>query len=71
MGKNALIVVLAAMLVWFGSAIIRLERYHYASMLNVCGNWDPLTAAKREACLEQAQGRTSLVYDLLYGLKLL
>jgi hypothetical protein len=71
MGKNALIVVLAATLVWFGSAIVRLERYRYASSLNRCGNWDPLTAAKRELCLEQTKGRTSAVYDLLYGLKLL
>jgi hypothetical protein len=71
MAKNVLIIGLAAMLVWFGSAIIRLEQYHYASMLGMCGPIDPLTLGQREACLQKAETRTSPIYHLLYGLNVL
>jgi hypothetical protein len=71
MAKNVLIFALTVMLVWFGSAVIRLERYHYASMLGMCGPLDPLTLAKRDVCLTKAETRTSSVYHLLYGLGVL
>ena len=71
MAKNVVILALVAALVWFGTAIIRLERYHYASMLAMCGPIDPLDLGKRDACLQKAETRTSPVYHLLYGLDLL
>lgn len=71
MAKNVTIALLAGMLVWFGTAIVRLEQYHYASMLGMCGSLDPLTLGKREGCLQKAETRTSPFYHLLYGLKLL
>ena len=71
MAKNLVIVLLAGMLVWFGSAIVRLEQYHYASMLAMCGPIDPLTLGQRESCLQKAETRTSPIYHLLYGLELL
>ena len=71
MAKNLTIALLAAMLVWFGTAIVRLEQYRYASMLAMCGPLDPLTLGKRELCLQKAETRTSPVYHLLYGLDLL
>lgn len=71
MAKNLTIALLAGMLVWFGTAIIRLEQYHYASMLGMCGPVDPMTLGKREQCLQKAETRTSPVYHLLYGLRVL
>ena len=71
MAKNVLIAILVGMLAWFGSAIIRLEQYHYASMLAMCGPMDPLTLGQRETCLQEAETRTSPTYHLLYGLELL
>lgn len=71
LAKNSTIVLLAATLVWFGAAIVRLEQYHYASMLGMCGAIEPLTLPKRELCLQKAETRTSPFYHLLYGLELL
>lgn len=71
MAKNLTIMLLAGTLVWFGSAIVRLERYHYASMLGMCGPVEPLTLGERELCLQKAETRTSPFYHLLYGLKIL
>ena len=71
MAKNLTIALLGAALIWFGTAIVRLERYHYASMLDMCGPIEPLTLAKREGCLQKAETRTSPLYHLLYGLEVL
>lgn len=71
MSKNLTIALLAAILVWFGTAVVRLEQYHYASMLGMCGPIDPLTLVKRELCLQKAETRTSPFYHLLYGLRVL
>jgi hypothetical protein len=70
--KNLAIIALLAMLLWFGSAIIRLERYHYASMLGMCDQHKGLAAlAERDRCIERTETRTSPVYHLAYGLGLL
>jgi hypothetical protein len=71
MTKNIVIAGLCVVLIWFGAAIVRLENYRYASNLGMCGNYDPLTAVKRERCLEHARTRTNPIYNLLYGLKVL
>lgn len=69
--KNLTIALLVGMLLWFGTAIVRLEQYHYASMLGMCGPIDPLTLGHRELCLQKAETRTSAFYHLLYGLRIL
>jgi hypothetical protein len=69
--KNLIIAFLAAMLVWFGTAVVRLEKYHYASMLGMCGPVETLTLVERELCLQKAETRTSPFYHLAYGLGLL
>lgn len=71
--RNVVIVGLLAMLVWFGSAVIRLEQYRYASMLQFCGNApDELERARQQACLSERKDlRTSPMWDLAYGLGLL
>jgi len=68
MGKNYVILAVAGCLLWFGAAIVRLERYHYAAQIGMCADGDP---AARDACLNRAETRTNWVYHLAYGLKLL
>lgn len=70
--RNLAIVGLAGLLVWFGSAVIRLEQYHYASMTGVCGYAaDELAHIRKETCLNRRHHlRTSPVWDLAYGLGL-
>ena len=71
MTKNAVIILLLGMLVWFGTAVVRLERYRYAASLNMCSNFKAYELAKRDQCLSAAKTRASSVYHLLYGLGVL
>jgi hypothetical protein len=57
---------------WFATAIVRLERYRYASALGMCDRYaGELQRAKRELCLERTETRTTSIAHLLHGLKLL
>ena len=69
--KNLAIALLLVMLVWFGSAIIRLERYHYASMLGICECKAKPTWLEQQRCLDTIETRTSPLYHLAYGLRLI
>ena len=71
MTKSITIAVLLAALMWFGSAIIRLENQRYALELELCGNWSPERSVERSECLDQVRTRTSPFANLLYGLNLL
>jgi hypothetical protein len=71
MAKNTTIAVLIAALLWFGSAIIRLENQRYALELEMCGVWSPERSVERSQCLDNVRTRTSPIYNLLYGLKIL
>jgi hypothetical protein len=72
--KNLAIVVLSVMLLWFGSAIIRLERYHYASMLGICERtakpgWLEQQRLEQQRCLNSIETRTGPLWHLAYGLR--
>lgn len=72
--KNLLIFLLLLLLIWFGSAVVRLENIGYANDLNMCPSFDPSqpnSVAERRACLDEIQTRTSFVWHLLYGLRIL
>lgn len=71
--RNIVIVGLLACLLWFGSAVIRLEQFHYATMLEACPLMqNELGHVKWIICLERKKDlRTSPFYDLLYGLDIL
>lgn len=70
--KNVALVVMAALLVWFATAIVQLERYHYAAMLGVCDRYaGELQRARREQRLATTETRTSPLYHLAYGLRLI
>ena len=72
--KNFAIVIILGLLVWFASAITRLENERYALELGMCGNFDPAhpeTLSKRRECLDHVRTRTSAAYNLLYGLRII
>ncbi len=66
--KNLAIIALLAMLLWFGSAIIRLERYHYASMLGICERKARPGQLEQQRCLNSIETRTGPLWHLAYGL---
>ena len=69
-GRNFVIAGLIALLVWFGFAVVQLERYRYAAMLAECGlAADALEHARQQACLtDPPELRESPFWDLAYGL---
>jgi len=69
--KSVVIVVLLAMLVWFGVAIVRLENARYAASLGICDRYAGLSIHRRGPCLDATKTRTSWVYNLLYGLRVI
>jgi len=72
--KIATIAVLLIAVVWLASAVVRLENYRYANFVGACTQFDiadPTQRIKRETCLDQAETRTSWLWHLLYGLKVL
>jgi hypothetical protein len=71
--KNAVLVMLAVACVWLAAMVVRLENYHYASFVGMCGPRPPegdLDAHRiRHTCLHETQTRTSPVWHLHYALK--
>lgn len=86
MTKNLAIFALLSICIWFGSRIVVLEKYHYASQLNLCTeNITELSNAHvtdfstestialiiRDECLIEAETRTHWLWHLAYGLNIL
>lgn len=69
--KSTVIVVLLALLVWFGASVVRLENARYATSLGMCDQYQGSKLYQRQRCLDGTQTRTSWVYNLLYGLRAL
>jgi hypothetical protein len=72
--EKVIIIILLLLLVWFGSAIVRLENYHYAVQVGMCNEYggDILQRFnEREDCINKTKTRTSFVWQLFYGLKIL
>jgi hypothetical protein len=69
--KNALIVGLLGIVIWFGVTIVRLEKYHYASQLGMCSEYgsDPQGLVTRDKCLDEAETRTSWAWHLYYAMR--
>jgi hypothetical protein len=59
--RAALILILAALVVWGAFRIADLERQRYALSTGLCAAFDP-------ACLAAVQPRTSWAWNLYYGL---
>ena len=65
---------------WFASNIIRLEKFHYSTQVGSCSERTIIKDGKvirsydertMYSCLSQRQPRTSELWNLVYGLKLL
>ena len=67
--KNAAILILLVLLYWFGSTIVELENYGYASTIGMCSEFaNPL---ERVECLQNTETRTHWIFHLLYSLNIL
>lgn len=66
----SIIVLLVVIVIWFGATIVRLENYHYAVQVGMCGleTKSLEEASEREACLNTSQTRTSSFAHLWYAL---
>ena len=72
MVKNCIILILSILVVWFSTTIVRLENYHYASLVGMCGQFkadDPLQTVQRHNCLHSTETRTSFIWHLFYALR--
>jgi len=72
--KNLVILVLVALLFWFGHEVVRLENIRYASDLGICPEFQPerpSSIEERLDCLSTVQTRTSFMWHILYGIRVL
>ncbi len=74
MSKERIIIFfLLLLLIWFGTAIVRLENYHYAVQVGFCREFTRTIERYTEMdnCLNKTHTRTSFLWHLLYGLKII
>lgn len=84
--KNVVICTLLLICVWFGYRVVDLEKYHHASLLNMCAEFVPdlssvlvtdhssetlIAFIERDECLNNAETRTHWGWHLAYGLEIL
>ncbi len=67
--KDVLIVILLGLLVWFGSALVRVENERYALLLDMCPR--PHNAALAVPDCRDVRTRTNWAWHLAYGLGIL
>lgn len=69
--KNTIIFVLIICILALARAVIRLENYHYASIVGMCSEYkenDLLQSMKRQQCLNNPETRTNALWHLFYAL---
>ena len=69
--KNSIIAILLLCIVFLSAVVVRLENFHYASVVGMCSEFksdDPLQTVKRHDCLHNTETRTSPLWHLLYAL---
>jgi hypothetical protein len=69
--KNIVIIVLIVCVLALARTVIRLENYHYASVVGVCSEYkadDYLKSAQRQKCLNSTETRTNPLWHLFYAL---
>lgn len=72
MFKNVIIAILLLCIFILASAIIRLENFHYASVVGMCSEFnpnDPLQTVKRHNCLHNTETRTTPFGHIFYALR--
>ena len=69
--KNIAIAALLVCVVVLSVTVVRLENFHYASVVGMCPEIkadDPLQTVKRHNCLHNTETRTSPIWHLFYAL---
>lgn len=63
--------VLASITFWLSATVIRLERYHYASVTGMCPLRDNTMVSRweQDECLRHTETQTSPLWHLYYGMK--
>lgn len=71
MRKNLVIAALSVFVLLLAVIVIRLENFHYASVVGLCLQHkvdDPVQNSKRHQCLHETSTRTSPLWHLFYAL---
>jgi hypothetical protein len=69
--KNIVIAVLIICVLVLTRAVIRLENFHYASVVGMCSEYkpdDPLQSMQRQKCFSKAETRSNPLWHLFYAL---
>ncbi len=69
--KNIAIVVLIICVLVLARAVIRLENYHYASVVGMCSEYkadDPIQSVQRQECLNNTETRINPIWHIFYAL---
>lgn len=69
--KNISIVILIICVLLLARSVIRLENYHYASVLGMCSEYkpsEPLQSVQRIKCLNNMKTRSNPLWHLFYAL---
>ena len=72
--ERIVILILLIFLIWFGANLVRLENYHYTVQVGMCNEYNENILnrfTERENCINNTKTRTSFIWHLLYGLKIL
>ena len=71
MVKNIVIFLLLLALAWLSATIVRLENFHYTSVVGMCREFkadNPLQTVQRHRCLHSTETRTNPLWHLFYAL---
>ncbi len=70
MQKNIIIILLVALVAWLSFTVIRLEKYHYASVVGMCSELSKNEIEqeiKQHSCLHSKETRTNPIWHLVYA----
>lgn len=66
--STVLVVILLALLMWFGAALARVENERYALQMGLCSS-NPANTLALFDCLKKAETRTGWWWHIFYALK--
>ena len=70
--KDIVIVLLVGLLIWFGTAIVRVENERYAMFVGMCRHPDDFALMLDFfKCLDTTETRTGWWWHILYALKVI
>ena len=71
MAKNLSIAILLFVVFWLAAVVVRLETFHYASVVGMCSELKPddsLQTVKRHNCFHSKETRINPLWHLFYAL---